>query len=87
MTQELQKRFQVTSEGRTLILKKNSTGISFDEKMVNKAEEGFLQTTNFNKSANDADLLDPQKRKPEGKAAIQLRGVDSKKQENKATKR
>ena len=55
--------------------------------MVNKAEEGFLQTTNFNKSANDADLLDPQKRKPEGKAAIQPGGVDSKKQENKATKR
>ena len=36
------KGFQVTSEGETLILKKNSTYISFDEKMVNKGCEGFI---------------------------------------------
>ena len=36
VTRSLQKGFQVTSEGETLIIKKNSTEISFDEKMVDK---------------------------------------------------
>ena len=35
--QALQKGFQVTSEGETLILKKNSTEICFDEKMDNNS--------------------------------------------------
>ena len=37
------------SEGETLIIKKKSTEIRFDKKIVNKGEEGFLLTTNFYK--------------------------------------
>ena len=82
LTCELKKGFQVTSEGETLILKKNTADIHFDKKMENKAGKKFLLTTKFYKSANDAALLAPQKRKPEGKAAIQPEGTATKKQEN-----
>ena len=41
MTKELQKYFQLTSEGETLILKKNSTEIRFGKKMANKPTKYF----------------------------------------------
>ena len=47
VTQELQKGFQVTSEGEIQILRKNSTEVCFDKKMANKVGEGFLLTTKF----------------------------------------
>ena len=53
------KGFQVTSEGKKLLLKKFLTEIRFDEKMTYKAGQGFLLTTKFYKSANDAAILDP----------------------------
>ena len=63
------------SEGKTLILKKNSTQNRFDKKMVNKSSEGFLLTTRFYRSVNDASRMDPNKQKPKGKADIQLEGT------------
>ena len=71
----------MTSEGEALILKKNSTKIRFDEKMENKSSKGFLLTTKFYKSANNAAILDPKKRKPEGKASVHTEGKAVKKQE------
>ena len=62
MTRELQKLFQVTSEGETLILKKNSTEIRFNKKMVKNDGEGFILTINFYKSPINAVLLGPEKR-------------------------
>ena len=80
MTLSLQKGFQMTSEGETQILKKNSTKIRFYEKMANKAREIFLLTTNFYKSANNAPILVPENRNPEGEVAIQPEGTAVKKQ-------
>ena len=54
--------------------------------MANKAVEGFLLTINFYKSAKYADILDPEKWKPEGRASIQSEGAAVKKQENMTTK-
>ena len=52
------------SEGETLILREKSTKIRLDEKMTNKAGKGFLLTTKFYKSANDATLWAPDIWKP-----------------------
>ena len=60
VTQELQKCFQLTSEGKTLILKKNSTEIRFGEKMANKSGKGFLLTTKFYKCAKGRRSFIPQ---------------------------
>ena len=65
MTQSIQKGLQVTSEGETLILKKYSTKICFDKKMVNKVREGFLFTTKFYNFAIHGSLLYLKKRNPE----------------------
>ena len=65
----------MASEGETPIIKKKSTEISFDKKMANKAGEGFILTTNFYKSTNDAALLDLKKRNMEGMAAIHMEGM------------
>ena len=73
--QALQKGFQLTSEVETLILKKKSTKIHFDEKMANSGGEGILLTTNLYVSVCTHDLLDPKKRNPEGKAAVQPEGT------------
>ena len=70
----------MTSEGEALILRKNSTKISFDDKMANKSIKGFLLTTKFYKSTNDAAPLPPKKRKTEGNAAVQTEGGEVKKQ-------
>ena len=67
----LQKGFQVTSEGEALILKKNSTEITFDKKMANNGGEGFLLTTKFYKSATNAAASFSGKSNTEGKAANQ----------------
>ena len=64
MTRALQTVFQLKSEGENVILKKNSTEIRSDKKMVNKFGEGFLLTTNFHNSANKAAILVPKKQKP-----------------------
>ena len=53
------KGFQVKSESETLILKKIFTEIRFDKKMANKSGKGFILTTRFYKSANDATVLYP----------------------------
>ena len=87
VTRELQKGYQVTSEGDTLILKKNPTEVRFDGKMTNKYGKGFLPTTNLYKIANEASILDPEKRNPEGKADVQLDGMEVKNQENTTTKK
>ena len=47
--------------------------------------DGFILATKFYNSLNDTDVLAPKKRKPEGKASIQLEGTDVKKQENTTT--
>ena len=54
---------------------------------MNKSGKGFLLTANFYKSTNDAAILDPNKRKPEGKSAIQPEGMAVNNQENKTTKK
>ena len=76
----------MNSEGDTLILRKTLTEIFFDEKMANNGDEGFLLTIKFYKSANDAALLVPVKRNPEGKEAVQLEGTAVKKQEQTTIK-
>ena len=48
--------------------------------MANKAREIFLLTTNFYKSANNAPILVPENRNPEGEVAIQPEGTAVKKQ-------
>ena len=57
ITRALQKGFQVVSEYETWILKKNSSKICFDEKMVNNNSGGFLLTKNFYKSEKNTALL------------------------------
>ena len=47
--------------------------------MANKVGVGFLLTTKFYKSANNTNVLDPVKRKPEGKGSIQPEGTAIKK--------
>ena len=76
----------MTSEGETLILKKNSTEFCSDKKMVNKDIRGFLQTTKFYKSKNAANPFLPKKRNTEGKASIHPEGTTIKKQGNTTPK-
>ena len=57
VTRALQKGFQLTSEDVTLILKKNSTNIRFDKKMVDNDDKGFLLTTRFYKKEDYSYLL------------------------------
>ena len=56
VTLSIKKIFQVTSEGETLILNKNSTNIRFDKKMANIGSERFILTTRFYKNANSDSL-------------------------------
>ena len=70
----------MTTGGETLILKKKSIKIRLDEKIANKAGKGFLLTAKLYKSANNAAILNPEKRKLEGKASIQPEGTAIKKQ-------
>ena len=86
VTLALQKGFRVASEGESLILRGNSTKISFDEKMANHSGEGFILTTNFYNSANNANILPPKERNPEGKSAVQPEGVTTKNQEKTTSK-
>ena len=79
VTQAPQNNLQGTSEGETLILRKISTEIRFDEKRTNKASEGFLLTTKLYKSKNYIVSLVPKKWKPEGKASIHAEGTSAKK--------
>ena len=60
----------MTSEDENLIIKKFSTNIRFDKKMVNNGGKGFLLTAKFHNSANNAVILAPQKGNPEGKSAV-----------------
>ena len=87
VAQSPQKGFQVASEDETLILKKNSTDIIFDEKMANKTIKGFLLTTNFYKSTNDAALLDLKNRNTEVMEIAHTEGMAVKKQYNMTTKK
>ena len=73
-------------EGETIIRKKNSTGICFEDKIANKDGEGFLLTTKFYKSENNADLLAPKKSNMEGKAAKKPERTVVKKQKNTTAK-
>ena len=77
----------MTSEVETLILKKNSTEILFDKKMVNKYRKWFLLTTEFYNISNDAALLVSKNWNPEGKSYVHLEGTVVKKQENTTTKK
>ena len=54
--------------------------------MANKPGKGILLTTKFYKSANDAALLDPDKRNKEGKADAHPERMAVNKQENTTTK-
>ena len=80
MTQALQNGFQLTSEGKTLILKKKPTKICFDEKMANKFGKLFLLATNIYKRIHYSNILDPKKRNPEVKGDIKPEGTAVKKQ-------
>ena len=86
MARALQESFQLTPEGETLILKKNSTKIRFDEKMANKSKKGFMITTKFYKSENDAAIFSTKKQKTEGKSEVHLGGIAVKKQEQTTNK-
>ena len=55
--------------------------------MANKPGKGILLTTKFYKSANDAALLDPDKRNKEGKADAHPERMAVNKQENTTTKK
>ena len=70
MMQELQKGFQVKSEGETKIFNKNPTKISFDEKMVNNGGKGFILTTKFYNNTKNDDILGPNKKSLEGKESL-----------------
>ena len=59
VTRTLQTGFHVMPEGKNLTLQKNSTKIRLDEKMTHKSGEGFILTTKFYKSGNDAAILAP----------------------------
>ena len=76
----------MTKEGESLILKKSSTEIRFDNKIANKYGKGLILTTKFYKSANDAALLTPEKQNPGGKAATQQEGTKINKKGNTTTK-
>ena len=79
LTQELQKGFQVMSEGDILIPKINLTDICFEKTMPKKYGKGFLPTTKIYKRENCTDL--------EGKSAVQTEGTTVKKQEINTTKK
>ena len=49
VTLELKKWFQVMSEGKSLILKKKTTKISFDKKTSNTGGNEFILTNNIYK--------------------------------------
>ena len=68
------------SEWETLIPKKNFTEICFDNKMANNGGKYFILTANFYTSAKDTALLDPKKRKPEGKSDVHMEGTEAKNQ-------
>ena len=53
----LQNVFQVMSEDETLIFKKTSTGICFENKMTNNGGKVFLLSTKLYKSTNNAATL------------------------------
>ena len=78
--QALQEGLQVTSEGKALILKKNSTKIRFVKEMANNSGKEFILTTNFYKNPNNAVLLVPKKRKLEATAENQQEKTATKKQ-------
>ena len=75
MLQELQKGFWVTSEGDTLILKRNLTKIRFDEKIANNGSKGLILATKFYMNPNDADILVPNNQNTEIKVDVDLEGI------------
>ena len=54
--------------------------------MANKASKRFILNTYLYRSQNDAALLAPKIRKPEGKEAVNPEGMDANKQEQMMTK-
>ena len=68
------KSLQVNPGGETFMLKENSTDIRFDQKIANNGGEGYLLTTNFYKSTNDAFILAPPEVEPEEKSANSWKG-------------
>ena len=80
------KSLQVNPGGETFMLKENSTDIRFDQKIANNGGEGYLLTTNFYKSTNDAFILAPPEVETRRKVSQQLEGTSAKKQENMTTK-
>ena len=60
------------SEGEALIINKKFNRYCHGKKMLNNGSKGFLLTTKFYNSTNNADVLDPKKRNPEGRADVHL---------------
>ena len=85
VTRALQKGIKVTSEGESLILKKNPTDICVDKKMEKHGGKGFLLAIKFNRNTNNAALLVPEKRNPEGEASVHPEGMTVEKREQKTT--
>ena len=85
MKRALQKGFEVASEGETLIIKRDSTKISFDKKMAkNPAKDLYLQPSPTRTQTTPL-FLAPDKRRPEENSAVQIEWADIKKQENTKT--
>ena len=68
----LKKVSQVTSEGETLILRKNAPRIHFDKKIANTGSKIFLLTTKLYKNPNDAAILDTEENNLEGNKAMEI---------------
>ena len=78
------KRFQVTPEGETLILKKNQQ-IFFTRKLQTTVAKDFYWPPSSTRAQTMPLFPPPEKRKPEGKAAVHPEGTAIKKQENTTT--
>ena len=78
LTQALQKGSHVTSEGKALKIKKNSTGLFWwDNGEVRR--QSFLLTTKLYNNPNGAALLVPKNQKNEGNEEVDLEGMTNKK--------
>ena len=76
--QELHRCFQVAPEGETLILRKRTNKIQFEEKNSNNSGKGFLLTTKYYNIAKNDAILAPEKWNSEGTEAVQPKSMEVK---------
>ena len=75
MTRALTKRFNMTLEKESLVLKKNATILKFEDRLDHGNSDSYQLEMRLYTIPKDAGKMDKELKKPEGKTAVKLEGM------------